>query len=177
VRLAGEIGLSGVSIEDTQMVEGNPAYGFELAVERIKAAVSAVRKLGRPFILCARTDGVMNGAYDTDEAIRRAQAFEAAGADLLYAPLLPDLAGLQRFVKSVSKPVNALAAGAVQKITVTEIAALGVRRISTGSMIARLTHQAIHDSVSEMLGAGSFNSFNNAMSGDAVDALLEQGQS
>ncbi len=176
VRLAGEIGLSGVSIEDTQMVAGNPAYGFDLAVERIKAAVSAARKLGRPFILCARTDGVMNGVYDTDEAIRRAQAFETVGADLLYAPLLPDIAALQQFVKSVSKPVNALAAGAAQKATVTELAALGVRRISTGSKIARLTHQAIHQSVSEMLGAGSFTSFNQAMSGDAVDALLEQGR-
>ncbi|MGL4488305.1 MAG: isocitrate lyase/PEP mutase family protein [Rhizobiaceae bacterium] len=176
VRLAGEIGLSGVSIEDTQMVAGNPAYGFDLAVERIKAAVSAARKLGRPFILCARTDGVMNGTYDTDEAIRRAQAFETAGADLLYAPLLPDIAALQRFIKSVSKPVNALAAGAPQAATVAELAALGVRRISTGSKIARLTHQAIHQSVAEMLGAGTFTSFHNAMSGDAVDALLDQGK-
>jgi 2-methylisocitrate lyase-like PEP mutase family enzyme len=176
VRLAGEVGLSGCSIEDTMMTDGNPSYDFALSVERIKAAVAAARGLGRPFILCARTDGVMNGAYDTDEAIRRAQAFENAGADLLYAPLLPDLAALSRFVKSVSAPVNALAAGAVQKCTVGEIAALGVRRISTGSKIARLTHRVIRDSMTEMLGAGSFTSFNNAMDGGAVDALLEQGK-
>jgi 2-methylisocitrate lyase-like PEP mutase family enzyme len=176
VRLAGEVGLSGCSIEDTRMTDGNPSYDFALSVERIKAAVAAARGLGRPFILCARTDGVMNGAYDTDEAIRRAQAFENAGADLLYAPLLPDLAALSRFVKSVSAPVNALAAGAVQKCTVGEIAALGVRRISTGSKIARLTHRVIHDSMTEMLGAGSFTSFNNAMDGGAVDALIEQGK-
>lgn len=176
VRLAGEVGLSGCSIEDTVMVDGNPSYVFDLAVERIKAAVSAARALGRPFILCARTDGVMNGTYDTDEAISRAQAFEAAGADLLYAPVLPDLAALGRFVKSLSKPVNALAAGAPQKATVAELAALGVRRISTGSKIARLTHAAIHDSVAEMLGTGSFTSFNKAMDGGAVDALLDQGK-
>ncbi len=177
VRLAGEAGLSGCSIEDTVMRDGNPSYGFDLAVERIKAAVSAARKLGRPFVLCARTDGVMNGTYDTGEAIRRARAFEAAGADLLYAPLLLDLAALGRFVKSLSKPVNALAAGAPQKATVAELAALGVRRISTGSKIARLTHRAIHDSVAEMLGAGTFTSFNNALDGGAVDALLELGKS
>ena len=177
VRLAGEVGLSGCSIEDTMMVPGNPSYDFDLAVERIKAAVAAARRLGRPFILCARTDGVMNGTYDTDEAIRRAQAFEAAGADLLYAPVLPDMAALGRFVKSLNKPVNALAAGAPQKASVAELAALGVRRISTGSKIARLTHAAIHQSVSEMLGAGSFTSFNNAMDGGAVDALLENGKS
>ena len=175
VRLAGEVGLSGCSIEDTTMSDGNPSYDFELAVARIKAAVGAARRLGRPFILCARTDGVMNGTYDTDEAIRRAQAFEAAGADLLYAPVLPDMAALERFVGSVSKPVNALAAGAPQKATIAEIAALGVRRISTGSKIARLTHRAIHDSVAEMLGSGTFTHFNDAMSGSDVDALLEAG--
>ena len=175
VRLAGEVGLSGCSIEDTTMSDGNPSYDFELAVARIKAAVGAARRLGRPFILCARTDGVMNGTYDTDEAIRRAQAFEAAGADLLYAPVLPDMAALERFVRSVSKPVNALAAGAPQKATIAEIAALGVRRISTGSKIARLTHRAIHDSVAEMLGSGTFTHFNDAMSGSDVDALLEAG--
>ncbi len=176
VRLAGEVGLSGCSIEDTMMVDSNPSYDFELAVERIKAAVSAARALGRPFILCARTDGVMNGTYDLVEAIRRSKAFEAAGADLLYAPVLPDRNALETFTKSVRKPVNALAAGSVQSMTVAEIAALGLRRISTGSKIARLTHRAIHDSVAAMFGGGTFTQFNDAMSGDAVDALLDQGK-
>ncbi len=176
VRLAGEVGLSGCSIEDTRMSDGNPPYDFSLAVERIRAAVSAARNLGRPFVLCARTDGVMNETYDTAEAIRRAKAFEAAGADLLYAPVLPDLNALVTFTKSVRKPVNALAAGAVQSMSVAEVAALGVRRISTGSKIARVTHRAVHDCVAEMLGGGTFTNFNAAMSGDAVDALLEQGK-
>lgn len=177
VRLAGSVGLSGCSIEDTSMSDGNPSYDFGLAVERIRAAASAARKLGRPFVLCARTDGVMNGTYDTNEAITRAQAFEAAGADLLYAPLLPDLDSLSRFVKSVHKPVNALAAGAVQNARVAEIAALGVRRISVGSMIARLTHSAIRDSMRSMMQNGHFNLFENAMKGNDVDALLLSGAS
>jgi 2-methylisocitrate lyase-like PEP mutase family enzyme len=175
VRLAASIGLSGCSIEDTSMATGNPSYDFDLAVERIRAAAAVVRNLGRPFVLCARTDGVMNGTYNSDQAILRAQAFEAVGADLLYAPLLPDLACLERFVKSVGKPVNALAAGAVQSASVTQIAALGVRRISVGSKIARLTHSAIRDAMSNIFRAGNFALFDHAMNGNDVDALLSAG--
>ncbi|MCC0028834.1 MAG: isocitrate lyase/phosphoenolpyruvate mutase family protein [Brucellaceae bacterium] len=176
VRLAAEAGLSGCSVEDTQMVEGNPAYGFDLAVERIKAGAAAARALGQPFVFCARADGLMNGVYDLDEAIRRIRAFEAAGADLLYIPVVPDATALQRVVASVAKPVNALAAGAVARMTVAEIAAAGARRISVGSQVARLTHRAIRDSVRDMLGEdGKFTNFRYAMKGGDVDALLIAG--
>ncbi len=175
VRLAGEIGLSGCSIEDTQMSEGNPAYGFELAVERIRAAVSAARALGRPFVLCARADGLMNGVYDLSEAIRRIQAFEAAGADLLYIPVLPDLETVRRVSASVGKPVNALAAGAMRDVTVAQLAEAGVRRISVGSMVSRLTHAAIRDSVKDMLDEGRFDRLKGAAPGSEIDALLALG--
>ena len=89
IRLAAEAGLSGCSIEDTQMIDGNPAYDFEYAVDRIKAAADAARSLSQPFMLCARADGVMNGVYDLDEGIRRIQAFEKAGANLVYIPVPP----------------------------------------------------------------------------------------
>ena len=105
------------------MTGDNPAYDFDLAVERVRAAASAARALGRPFVFCARADGVMNGVYDTDEAIRRIRAFEAAGADLLYVPLPPDMDSLKRVVDSVSKPVNALAAGPYVRYSVDEFAA------------------------------------------------------
>ncbi len=177
VRLAAEVGLSGCSIEDTVMVAGNPAYDFSLAVERIRAAVSAARALGRPFVLCARADGVMNGSYDLAEGIRRLQAFEAAGADLLYLPVPPDRAGLARVLASVSGPVNALAAGPLRKLSVAEMAAMGVRRISTGSQIARVAHAAIRDCVASMLGEGSFAPLLRAMAGDDVDAMLAAGRS
>ncbi len=175
VRLAREAGLSGCSIEDTQMVEGNPAYDFDLAVECIRAASAAARSLADPFVLCARADGLMNGVYDLDEALRRIQAFESAGADLLYVPLVPDANALKRVVASVGKPVNALAAGAVAKLTVPEIAASGVRRISVGSQVARLTHRAIRDSVRDMLDDGNFARFGDAMGGGEVDVLLAAG--
>jgi 2-methylisocitrate lyase-like PEP mutase family enzyme len=175
VRLAAEVGLSGCSIEDTRMVAGNPAYGFDLAVERIRAAVAAARGLGRPFVLCARADGVMNGVYDLAEGIRRLHAFEAAGADLLYLPVPPGVEELRQVLSSVTTPVNALAAGPLRKLTVAEFAAMGVRRISLGSQVARVTHAAIRDCVTAMLGPGSFQPLMAAASGDEIDALLKEG--
>ncbi|MEC9344286.1 MAG: isocitrate lyase/phosphoenolpyruvate mutase family protein [Pseudomonadota bacterium] len=177
VRLAREVGLSGCSIEDTSMAPGNPAYAFELAVERIAAASAAARSLAHPFVLCARADGVMNRTYAMDEALRRIRAFETAGADLVYVPLVPDVDALKQVVAAVSIPVNALAAGAVAGMKVQEIAATGVRRISLGSQIARLTHAAIRDAMRGIVQDGSFALFGGAMGGSAVNELLELGAS
>ena len=157
------------------MVAGAPAYDFDLAVERIRAAVAAAKALGRPFVLCARADGVMNGVYDLAEGIRRLQAFEAAGADLLYLPVPPGPGELRQVLASVTKPVNALAAGPLRKLTVAEFAAMGVRRISLGSQVARVTHATIRDCMVAMMGAGSFDPLMAAASGDEVDALLRKG--
>jgi 2-methylisocitrate lyase-like PEP mutase family enzyme len=175
VRLAAEIGLSGISVEDTQMIAGNPPYAFDLAIERIKAGAAAARVLNRPFIFCARADGVMHGTYDLAEGIRRLQAFEATGADLLYIPVPPGPVELARIIASVSKPVNALAAGPLKAMTVAELATMGVRRISTGSQIARLTHAVLRDSVAAMLSDGSFTPLAGTASGDEIDALLLKG--
>ncbi len=175
VRLSGEVGLSGISVEDTQMILGNPAYPFDLALERIRAGVGAARALNRPFIFCARADGVMNGAYDLAEGIRRLQAFEAAGADLLYLPVPPGKAELAQVLAAVKTPVNALVAGPLKALTVAELAWMGVRRISTGSQLARLTHAAIRDSVAAMLDRGSFAALKGTASGDEIDALLRKG--
>ncbi len=175
VRLAAEVGLSGISVEDTRMVPGNPDCDPALATERIRAGAAAARALGRPFVFCARADGVMNGVYDMDEGIRRLQAFQAAGANLLYLPCPPDQAALARVLASVTGPVNALAAGWVRSMSVAELAAMGVRRISTGSQIARLTHAAIRDSVGAMLGAGSFAPLMGAASSSEIDPMLAKG--
>lgn len=176
IRLAAEVGLSGCSIEDTQMTPGNPAYDFDLAVERIKAAVAATRALGPPFILTARADGVMNGVYDLAEGIRRLQAFEGAGADCLYLPVPPDMDGLKAVLSSVSAPVNALAAGALAHEDVATLSAAGVRRISLGSMPARVTHAALVGAISGIYERGAFEGFAGAASGADIDALLEKGR-
>ncbi|KAF0115287.1 MAG: hypothetical protein FD150_1086 [Rhodobacteraceae bacterium] len=175
VRLAAEVGLSGISVEDTQMIPGNAPYAFDLAVERIKAGVAAARALNRPFVFCARADGVMHGTYDLTEGIRRLRGFEAGGADLLYIPVPPGKAELAEILASVSKPVNALAAGPLKAMTVAELATMGVRRISTGSQIARLTHAAIRESVTAMLNDGSFAPLMGTAIGDDIDALLLKG--
>jgi 2-methylisocitrate lyase-like PEP mutase family enzyme len=175
VRLAAEAGLSGCSVEDTTAAGGMSAYGFDEAVERVRAGVAAARGLGRPFVFCARADGVMNGVYDLDEGIRRLRAFEVAGADLLYLPVPPGRAELARVLASVSAPVNALAAGPLRDLGVADMVAMGVRRISTGSQIARVTHAAIREAVGAMLGEGSFAPLMHAASGDEIDALLRRG--
>ncbi len=178
VRLSAEVGLSGISIEDTQMSLGNPAYDFDLAIERVRAGAAVAREIerrfGRPFVFCARADGVMNGVYDLAEGIRRLQAFQAVGADVLYLPIPPDLAGLRQILASVTAPVNVLAAGAMRAVPVAELAALGVRRISTGSMIARMTHGVIRDAMAGLM-AGDLTVLQSAMSGDAVNEMLKVG--
>lgn len=175
VRLAAEAGLSGCSIEDTMMAEGNPAYPRDLAVERVRAAVAAARGLGRPFVLVARADGVMNGTYGMEEGIARLRAYEAAGADCLYLPVPPDLAGLRAVLAAVTAPVNVLTAGFVKGMGVAELAALGVRRISLGSQVARVTHAAIRDCMEALIGQGSFAGLAGAAPGGEIDAMLVRG--
>ena len=175
VRLSAEIGLAGISIEDTDMADVG-FYEFDLAVERIKAGVAAARALGRDFVFVARADGVMNGRYDTDEAIRRLQAFDAAGADCLYAPLPPTMEELARICACTDKPVNALAVGPFASVSRAEFAAIGVARISLGSGLARVTQGALIEAAKHILGDGDFSDIQNAAPGKEVEALLLKGE-
>lgn len=170
VRLAAEAGLAGICIEDTGFPTGAP-YDFELAVEHMRAAASAARALPHDFMLTARADGIMIGAYDTHEAIRRLRAFQDAGVDCLYAPLPPTMQDLTQICAAVDLPVNALAAGPFATQTRADFAAAGIARISIGSAMARVTHQAIHAAGLQMLD-GDFSALGGAMSGDLVDKLI-----
>lgn len=174
VRLAREAGLSGCSIEDTVMSDVKTSYEFDEAVERVAAAADAARSLKDPFVLCARADGVMHGVYDMDEALLRIRAFESAGADLLYVPVVPTVETLELVVRAVSKPVNALAVGELSTVTINKIASIGVRRISVGSMIARMSHSAILRAMAS-INSGDFASFSEAASGVEIDHLLAEG--
>ena len=173
VRLAGEAGLAGISIEDTSF-PGAGADDAELALERIRAASAAARALPRDFVLVARADWVMNGTYDMKEAIGRIKAFDAAGADCLYVPLPPDMDGVKAVVAATQKPVNALAAGPFTKVSRQEFAAAHVARISLGSALARATHRVILEAAIEMFGPGDFSSL-GGVSGDQIDLLLSEG--
>ena len=172
IRLAGKIGIAGACIEDIAL-PGNTAYDFDLAVERISAAVEAARELDNEFVLTARADGVMVGQYGMDEAIRRIQAFEAVGADVLYVPMPPAMDDLARICRSVESPVNALAAGQFAKYTIADFANIGVARISLGSAMARVTHAAIVQSAKDIFGKGDFSSFLNGIGGDEVESLFD----
>ena len=175
VRLACEAGVAGLSIEDIDL-PGAGAYPFELAVARVRAAVAAARALPRDLVLLARADGVMTGAYDVDEGIRRLRAFEAAGADALYLPLPPSMDDVRRVCASVSRPVNALAAGAFTEVPLAAFAEAGVARVSLGSALARVTHRAIVDAAGAMLERGDFTALGRGIDGGRVDALLERGR-
>lgn len=171
VRLSAEIGLAGICIEDTMFPSGD-AYDFDTAVERIKAAASAAKALQEDFVLTARADGVLTGRFDAEEAIRRLLAFEEAGADCLYAPLLPDMDTVKRATSSLAKPVNVLAVGAMGKETRATLGDVGVARISIGSGLARSTQRMMRDLGQAMIENGDFSGLGHSISSDVVDAML-----
>ncbi|GGA23288.1 isocitrate lyase/PEP mutase family protein [Neptunicoccus cionae] len=172
IRLAGEVGLAGCSIEDTALPDSAP-YDFDLAVERIQAAAAAARTLPRDFVLVARADGILNGQYDIEEALRRLHAFYEAGADCLYAPIPKKTSDLARICREIPAPINALAAGRkYTALTRAQYAEMGVARISLGSALARVTHQAILDAAKPFLEDGDFSKLAGAADGSNIDRML-----
>ncbi|MBV8172621.1 MAG: isocitrate lyase/phosphoenolpyruvate mutase family protein, partial [Candidatus Eremiobacteraeota bacterium] len=137
IGLAAKAGLVGASIEDATGDPHHRIYDLDAAVERVAAAARAARSLPFPFILVARAENHIQGIDDLDDTVRRLQAYEGAGADVLYAPLLPNAEAIKRVCAAVNKPVNVLAAGPVLSMSVGELAALGVSRVSVGSGFSR----------------------------------------
>lgn len=173
VRLAAEAGLAGCSIEDTSFPSTEP-YAFELSVERIKAASAAARALPKDFVLVARADGIMNRHYDIEDALNRLRAYQEAGADCLYAPLPRELADLERICKTLDAPINALAAGPkYTAVTRKDYAKMGVARISLGSALARVTHQALLDAAKPFLDDGDFSGLAKGANGGVIDDMLD----
>ncbi|RKF16263.1 isocitrate lyase/phosphoenolpyruvate mutase family protein [Roseovarius spongiae] len=170
IRLADKAGLAGCSIEDTALPAFN-SYGFDLAVERIRAASAAARALPRDFVLVARADGVMLGQYDLDEAIRRIRAFEEVGADCVYVPAPPDVDALRRVVASVSIPVNVLAAGRFASLSRTEFAEMGAARLSVGGALSRVAYGAAIKTTRGMLG-GDFTGLTRVAGEPEIETLL-----
>lgn len=155
-------GLAGCSIEDSTNNSDNPSYDFDLALARVKASVEAARAVDFPFQFCARADGVLRNGYDLDEAIRRLQAFEEVGADVLYIPLLGDMDDVKKICASVSKPVNVLAIGGLANHSVDELSAAGARRISIGPGLFNVATHAFYDAANTMLNGGDLTSITAA---------------
>jgi 2-methylisocitrate lyase-like PEP mutase family enzyme len=156
IRLAAEAGVVGGSIEDATGNPSQPIYDFNLAVERVHAAVEVARSLPVPFVFTARAENLIHGKIDLDDTIRRLQAFERAGADVLYAPGVRDLATIRTVVAAVGKPVNVVMSAADPDITAAELADAGVKRISVGGALSRLALAAFLDGARAMKERGSF---------------------
>jgi 2-methylisocitrate lyase-like PEP mutase family enzyme len=141
---AAEAGLVGGSIEDATGRQADPIYAFELAVERVRAAVKAARSLPFPFMLAARAENLINGRRDLPDTIRRLEAFAEAGADVLYAPGLKTREEVSAVVKAVApRPVNVLVGTTAMQLPLDELAELGVKRVSLGSALARVAYGAL----------------------------------
>ena len=170
VTRAAATGLAGCSIEDATGREREPIYPFDLAVERIAAAVEAARAAPADFVLTARAENFLHGRADIDDTIKRLQAFEAAGADVLYAPGLRDIESLSEVCKAVHKPVNAIAG---RTFSITALAAAGVSRISLGSAFARAALCAFLKAAREVADEGTFEFAAEAASFEELDAFMQ----
>ena len=156
IRLAAGAGVVGGSIEDATGEAGSPIYDFALAVERVQAAVEVARALPFPFVLTARAENLLHGRPDLDDTIRRLQAFEKAGADVLYAPGLRDLATIGTVTAAIGKPLNVVMSAADPGLTLADLAAAGVKRVSVGGALSRLALAAFLKGAREMKEAGTF---------------------
>lgn len=156
IRQAAAAGLAGGSIEDATGVESDPIFGFEAAVDRVRAAAEVAHGLGRPFLLTARSENFLHGRPDLKDTIRRLQAFQEAGADVLFAPGIKTAADIGTVVRSVDRPVNVVMGLAGVPLTVAQLEALGVRRISVGGSLARAALGGFLRAAQEIVAHGSF---------------------
>ena len=169
IHLAAETGLVGGSIED---YSGHEIYDFNLAVERVQAAAEAAKSLDFPFALTARSENLIRDIPDLDDTIKRLQAFEAAGADMLYAPGLKTLDEVRLVAQSLTKPINVLISTITDKtVTVSDLAEAGAKRISIGGALAIVAYGTLIEGGQEMLD-GKFTWLNNKTAGRELEALL-----
>jgi 2-methylisocitrate lyase-like PEP mutase family enzyme len=169
IRIAGDTGLVGGSIEDSTNRPDHPGrpdrpiYDFELAVERVRAAAEAARSLPYPFTLTARAENYLVGRPDLADTIRRLQAYQEAGADVLYAPGLASKEDIAAVVSSVDRPVNVVMGLQGAQLSLAELSAIGVKRVSVGSALSRAALGAFLRAAREMRESGTF-----AFAADAV---------
>ena len=160
LRDAAEMGVVGGSIEDWS---GERIYDFSHAVERVTAGAEMARSLPVPFTFVARAENLIRGRPDLDDTIKRLQAFEKAGADVLYAPGLRDLETMRTVVQAVGKPLNVVMSAADPALTAAEMAAVGVKRLSVGGALSRLALAAFMKGAREMKEQGGFTWVRDAM--------------
>jgi 2-methylisocitrate lyase-like PEP mutase family enzyme len=173
LRGVAAIGLAGASIEDASGDPSSPIYEIGLAVERVRAAAEVTAALPFPFMLTARAENYLHGRRDLADTIRRLQAFQDAGADVLYAPGISTNEEIAAVASSVDRPVNVLIGMPGMQQSVAEFAALGVTRISTGGGLARAAIGALLRAGAEMRDSGTFTFLKHAASFRDVHQWLD----
>lgn len=172
IQLAVATGAAGGSIEDATQRSDNPIYERELAIERIQAAAEVIRNLPFPFLLTARCENYLVGRPDLKDTIERLQMYQEAGADVLYAPGLTTKDEIATVVSSVDRPVNVLMALKGVELSVAELSAIGVKRISVGSALARCAFSALLRGAREMKENGTFRFADDAETFRAFNSLF-----
>jgi len=171
IKQGAAAGLVGGSIEDSTGRKDDPIYPHDRAVERVRAAVAAARALHFPFTLTARSENFLWGRPDLADTIKRLQAFQEAGADVLYAPGLKTREEIATLIRAVDRPVNVLA-GIPGALSVAELSEIGVKRISVGGALARAAFGAFMTAAKEMRTAGTFTFTNTAMPMHELNAIF-----
>jgi 2-methylisocitrate lyase-like PEP mutase family enzyme len=171
IRLAADAGLVGGSIEDATGDDVKPIYDIALATERVAAAVEAARALPFPFVVTARAENYVRGDPDLDDTIKRLQAYERAGADVLFAPGLRDLAMVRTVCAAVSRPVNFMN-GMKGAFSVAELAAVGIKRISLAAALYRIAMTGLRDAAKEMAESGTFHFVDHAMTSPELAVFM-----
>jgi 2-methylisocitrate lyase-like PEP mutase family enzyme len=174
IRLAAEAGLVGGSIEDATGDKAKPLFDFNHAVERIAAAAQAARALPFPFMLTARSENFLRGNPDLDDTIKRLQAFEKAGADVLFAPGLPSLDAVRTVCSSLSKPFNFMVGIRGKSFTVAELEAAGVRRISLATSLYRAAMSGLVNAAREAKELGTFGYLDASLTTPELNAFMKE---
>jgi 2-methylisocitrate lyase-like PEP mutase family enzyme len=173
IQLAAATGLAGGSIEDATGRDGDPIYEHGLAVDRVRAAAEVAQSLPFEFTLTARCENYLVGRRDLKDTIRRLQAYQGAGADVLYAPGLTSKDDITTVVRSVDRPVNVLSALQGVPLDVATLSALGVKRISVGSALSRAAYGAFLRAAREMKEHGTFNYAQEAVPFREINSLFK----
>ncbi|HEY4040246.1 MAG TPA: isocitrate lyase/phosphoenolpyruvate mutase family protein [Rhodopila sp.] len=173
IRLAAGIGLVGASIEDATGDPARPLFDPGQARDRVAAAVQAARSLPFPFTLTARTENYLRGKNDLDDTIQRLRSFEAAGADVLMAPGLPDIEAVQAVCAALSRPVNFMAGIKGKSFTVATLSAAGVRRISLATSLYRAAMSGLLNAAREVAEHGTFGYLDETLATPTLNAFME----
>ena len=173
IRLAAAVGLVGGSIEDATNRPGDPIYEHQLAVERVRAAAQVARSLPFPFTLTARAENYLVGRPDLKDTIKRLQAYQEAGADVLYAPGLTSKDDISAVVRSVDRPVNVVMGLQGIQLSLAALSEIGVKRVSVGSALSRAALGAFLRAAREMREHGTFTFADEAVGYRDISAMFE----